>query len=111
MSHRNFGGNSGVILDRCPAHGLWIQGGELRRLMEWWAFGGKRLRREDEAPSDARLGYLLLPPSGASSSRRSGLVTDSSEIESDPWTHDSLKGAVLDAIGSTLFGLLTLLSK
>ncbi len=49
MSHLNFGGRSGVILDRCGTHGVWVEGGELRRLAEWWRAGGKHLHQQNEA--------------------------------------------------------------
>ena len=48
MSHLNFGGQSGVILDRCGTHGVWVEGGELRRLTEWWRAGGKHLHQQNE---------------------------------------------------------------
>lgn len=49
MSHLNFGGRSGVILDRCGTHGLWAEGSELRRLTEWWRAGGKHIHQQYEA--------------------------------------------------------------
>lgn len=49
MSHVNFGGRSGVILDRCGTHGVWAEGGELRRLAEWWRAGGKLVFQQHEA--------------------------------------------------------------
>lgn len=58
MSHLNFGGRSGVILDRCGTHGLWLDGGELRRLAEWWRAGGKLIHQNEEA---ARVGRLFAP--------------------------------------------------
>jgi len=48
MSHLNFGGSSGVILDRCGIHGVWLEGSELRRLTEWWRAGGKHLHQANE---------------------------------------------------------------
>jgi Zn-finger nucleic acid-binding protein len=59
MSHLNFGGRSGVILDRCGTHGLWLEGGELRRLAEWWRAGGKLIHQQEEAK---RIGRLFAPP-------------------------------------------------
>ena len=59
MSHLNFGDRSGVILDRCGKHGLWLDGGELRRLAEWWQAGGKFIHGQHEA---ARVGKLFSPP-------------------------------------------------
>lgn len=51
MNRVNFGAKSGVIVDRCKEHGVWLDGGELRQLMEWMKLGGKLLdqeRREQE---------------------------------------------------------------
>ena len=50
MNRVNFGVRSGVIVDRCKAHGVWLDGGELRRLSEWMKAGGKLLdqERQDE---------------------------------------------------------------
>jgi hypothetical protein len=39
MSHLNFGGSSGVVIDSCGTHGVWLQSTELRQLMEWWRAG------------------------------------------------------------------------
>lgn len=55
MSHLNFAGRSGVILDRCGTHGLWVEGGELRRLTEWWRAGGKLIFQQHEADKVSRL--------------------------------------------------------
>ena len=45
----NYGGDTGVIIDRCPeCRGIWLDGGELEKiqvLTEWW---------KDELPEDLR---------------------------------------------------------
>ncbi len=46
MNRVNFGAKSGVIVDRCKEHGVWLDGGELRHLMEWMKAGGKLLDQE-----------------------------------------------------------------
>lgn len=46
MNRVNFGTKSGVIVDRCKAHGVWLDGGELRPLFEWMKAGGKLLDQE-----------------------------------------------------------------
>ena len=46
MNRVNFGVRSGVIIDRCRDHGVWLDGGELRHLMEWMKLGGKLLDQE-----------------------------------------------------------------
>jgi Zn-finger nucleic acid-binding protein len=51
----NFGGKSGVIIDRCGAHGVWLEGSELRRLLEWWRAGGKLLYQQNEAEREKRI--------------------------------------------------------
>jgi len=40
MNRLNFGSRSGVIIDRCRDHGIWLDGGELRRILEWVKAGG-----------------------------------------------------------------------
>ncbi len=46
MSRVNYGSRSGVIVDRCPDHGVWLDGGELRQLFEWTKAGGGLLEKE-----------------------------------------------------------------
>lgn len=46
MNRVNFGARSGVVVDRCREHGIWLDGGELRRLCEWMKAGGKLLEQE-----------------------------------------------------------------
>lgn len=41
MNRINFGSQSGVIVDKCRNHGVWLDGGELRHLMEWTKVGGQ----------------------------------------------------------------------
>jgi Zn-finger nucleic acid-binding protein len=48
MNRVNFGTKSGVIVDRCKEHGVWLDGGELRHLFEWMKAGGKLLQQERE---------------------------------------------------------------
>jgi Zn-finger nucleic acid-binding protein len=46
MQRKAYGVRSGVIVDRCPAHGLWLDDTELRRLLVWTQAGGLVLVRE-----------------------------------------------------------------
>ena len=46
MNRVNFGAKSGVIVNRCKDHGMWLDGGELRHLFEWMKLGGKLLNQE-----------------------------------------------------------------
>jgi Zn-finger nucleic acid-binding protein len=62
LMHRQLHGRrSGVVVDRCRDHGLWLDAGELRQLLEWTRAGGqlleqqRRLEQErDEARQQAR---------------------------------------------------------
>ncbi len=46
MNRVNFGAKSGVIVNRCKDHGVWLDGGELRHLFEWMKAGGNLLNQE-----------------------------------------------------------------
>jgi Zn-finger nucleic acid-binding protein len=62
MNRVNFGQRSGVILDRCANHGLWLDGGELRHLLEWVKAGGKmynQQREEIKQKMEAREGITV----------------------------------------------------
>jgi Zn-finger nucleic acid-binding protein len=111
MSHRNFGGSSGVILDHCGTHGMWVQGGELRRLLEWWAAGGKHLHQQNEQERVAKLNALRLPPAGsAMSGRRTSSGVDWSVLDTpnhDPWTHESIVPAAIEVAAHAIFGILS----
>jgi Zn-finger nucleic acid-binding protein len=48
MNRVNFGTRSGVIADQCREHGIWLDGGELRQIMEWMKAGGGILQKEKE---------------------------------------------------------------
>ncbi len=48
MNRVNFGTRSGVIVDRCNDHGVWLEGGELRHLFEWKKAGGTLLHEKRE---------------------------------------------------------------
>lgn len=58
MNRVNFGAKSGVIIDKCSEHGIWLDGGELRHLLEWVKAGGQILakqREEMKKKDEARL--------------------------------------------------------
>ncbi len=47
VMHRvNFGARSGVIVDKCKKHGVWLDSGELRHLLEWVKSGGAILEKQ-----------------------------------------------------------------
>jgi len=52
MNRRAYGARSGVVADTCKAHGVWLDGGELRRILNWAKAGGQihadRRKKEEE---------------------------------------------------------------
>jgi Zn-finger nucleic acid-binding protein len=58
MNRINFGRRSGVITDQCFGHGVWLDAGELKRLVEWKNSGGKivddQYRKEQDALEEKR---------------------------------------------------------
>lgn len=95
MQRKNFGAMSGVIVDRCQRHGVWLDGGELKRLMEWKKAGGQLLHTKmaqdtsAEVTKKARSDYL------------SGRVNDAGAVQrpEDIW------GAEGDDLMTTVFRL------
>lgn len=57
MNRVNFGARSGVITDQCRSHGVWLQPGELYRLLDWRKAGGllynEAVRKEKEKEAEA----------------------------------------------------------
>ena len=58
MNRFGFGQRSGVVVDRCRDHGVWLEGGELHRLMEWKKAGGQVLDQQS-GMVDTRANDLL----------------------------------------------------
>ena len=52
MHRRQFGQRSGVVADTCKEHGLWLDGGELRRLIRWTQAGGRQHDAEQRAEKE-----------------------------------------------------------
>jgi Zn-finger nucleic acid-binding protein len=52
MNRINFGAQSGVIVDKCKDHGVWLDGGELRQLMEWMKSGGRILDQQKQLETE-----------------------------------------------------------
>ncbi len=62
MHRKNYGWGSGVIIDTCAVHGIWLDGGELEQILKWTHAGGavhaekkaRERKRFDEANRKAR---------------------------------------------------------
>jgi Zn-finger nucleic acid-binding protein len=44
MSRHVFGYRSGVVIDQCKGHGVWLDSGEVTHLLEWKKAGGQLLQ-------------------------------------------------------------------
>jgi len=47
MNRKSFGIRSGVVVDTCRNHGIWLEAAELRRLLEWKKAGGSILQQRN----------------------------------------------------------------
>lgn len=49
MNRVVFGHRSGVVIDQCLSHGVWLDGGEISHLLEWKRAGGQILDQKKQA--------------------------------------------------------------
>jgi Zn-finger nucleic acid-binding protein len=54
MNRKNFGGESGVVVDVCSLHGTWFDEGELPRVLAYVASGGLMLARARQRERDQK---------------------------------------------------------
>jgi len=52
MARRNYGRVSGVIVDSCPQHGVWLDRGELQTLRSFVASGGRKRQASADADKE-----------------------------------------------------------
>lgn len=76
MHRQNFGKRSGVVVDRCQPHGVWLDSGEFRRIAEWMKAGGQILAERARDMTSADLAGLksLSGEGGSGALRHSGLL-------------------------------------
>jgi Zn-finger nucleic acid-binding protein len=48
MHRKNYSKRSGVIMDFCADHGVWLDAGELKQIQEWTKLGGKQNAIKEE---------------------------------------------------------------
>ena len=53
MTRKNWGGDSGVVVDLCRPHGLWFDPGELARVLDFLRRGGFESLQRERAAADA----------------------------------------------------------
>jgi Zn-finger nucleic acid-binding protein len=98
MQRRNYGRQSGVILDTCRDHGLWLDADELPQILAWVRGGGRKIAQE----------RIVQSQKYAQGTRELVRTLDSSDDNDDRphW----LRGAALDA-GSILQNVLVTIFK
>jgi Zn-finger nucleic acid-binding protein len=52
MNRRNYGSSSGVVMDTCKDHGVWLDGGEFNKLLRWAHAGGIQHHARQEKERD-----------------------------------------------------------
>jgi Zn-finger nucleic acid-binding protein len=61
----NFGRRSGILVDQCRDHGVWLDGDELARILRWIRSGGESLAterdREDERAAASAARFRVEP--------------------------------------------------
>ena len=93
MNRRNFGARSGVIVDQCRDHGVWLDGGELRRLVEWARAGGRTHHENVEAERRAM-------QERAERAKKAGEPPMSGTYNPADWGHDTGKSLGDGPVGS-----------
>lgn len=86
LNRERLGALSGIVIDKCRSHGIWLDGGELGRALKWYKAGGERLcnfkqsekerlkdlyRQEDMISSDSW--FIMSSPQKSSLPRSSSL--------------------------------------
>ena len=107
MNRSNFARSSGVILDVCKLHGVWLDRGELQRVLGFIESGGLTVAREREreelAEEQRRLAALRDHPqrmSGATYSITPGVTARITSTNATPGS--MLERLLLDALGVVL---------
>lgn len=55
MNRVNYGRRSGVVVDECKIHGIWLDSGEITHLMEWKKAGGQLLDQQQKVISEQEM--------------------------------------------------------
>lgn len=112
MARKNFGAKSGVILDRCSSDGVWIDGGELKRLLEWKKAGGQLLHESIKQKNTKKDGVTNIDPNSAISDSLAAALMNTERLRSKnekaQWDNDlgSFNRYGHDSVVTSVFQLL-----
>ena len=90
MTRVNFERISGILLDRCPDHGIWFDATELDAVLRWIKLGGEHVseerRKQDERARASELRFKVVPktPDDARASLF-GATPSEPGIDALPW--------------------------
>ena len=66
MNRSNFGHRSGVVIDTCKGHGVWLEAGELGRVLAFIESGGlDRMRAEETKAAEQAAEHLEMQRTGS----------------------------------------------
>jgi Zn-finger nucleic acid-binding protein len=82
MNRVNFGYRSGVVMDQCRQHGVWMDNGELIHLMEWKKAGGQLL--DEQQKTQRFMEEQRKARAAAVNSTGAGSISFDSRIEDAP---------------------------
>jgi len=95
MNRVNFGTRSGVVIDHCREHGVWLDAGDLRQLCEWMKLGGKLL--DKEKTEERKKEEIILEERRRQSRIQGGTTADYSDL--DPYDLQTSKNPdLLDVV-------------
>ena len=104
MLRRAFGYRSGVVVDRCMDHGVWLDSGELIHLLEWKKAGGQmaddKRTREKLAAEQRKTNTTDISGLSSGSSLRSG---SRYELSSGLPDLEEIVGDALSSLVNTFF--------
>ena len=90
MQRKNFMRRSGVITDICTEHGIWLDPGELRHIMEWLKVGGETKVQNSKEDLDTQVTHTYKKRKTTTNSSSSEVEGDIFEILNDfftsPWS-------------------------
>ncbi len=96
MNRINFGHRSGVIVDRCKNHGVWLDNGELTHLLEWKKAGGQLLHEREKKRTRQKK---------ASQQSVSKAYKSQADQYYDPLSYDLLDQDLISSISKVIFKL------
>lgn len=103
MGRRNFGAKSGVIIDRCNKDGIWLDGGELKRLLEWKKAGGQLLHETIKQKGKKKAGSANNDVNKTSSDSLAAALMGKERLHSRSKKHNGkIAGKVTAAMAMTI---------